>query len=500
MLASRTPRPFHSKGRAVIFLAGVEKERGAKMCGIVGFSGTEDAAMLAAVGLHHLQHRGQEGAGIVSWDGTRLYEHRAAGLVGHIYTRDTLQKLPGRAAIGQVLYATSEDDKERQQQVVQKRVQPFTEYFSFGSLVITHNGNLTNAKTLYRKLLANGRRLKTDGIDTEVALQLIGSTPGTNIVERLERALPQLEGAYSFIMLAQGKLIGVRDPMGIRPLLIGRIGDAFAFASETCALEALDASGICEVEPGEIVVIENGELTSHVFAHETPRPCIFEYIYFSRPDSIFGDKSVDEMRVALGRELAREAPVTADLIVPIPASGVSAGEGYAAELGIPFTTQGIIRNHYNWRSFIERLHIDREQQVILKHSPNRTRLKGMRIGLVDDSLIRAITAQRVVQRVFHAGAREVHLRISCPPWLHGCHLGISEKNPLERLGAPGMNVEQACEEVKCRTGATSVAYLSIDGMHRAIYGAPRDRARLRACDSCFTGDCPVRLTDLCTLH
>lgn len=472
------------------------------MCGIIGAIGTPKAAEMVAWGLNAEQHRGQEAAGIVSWDGKEFCEHRGKGHVNDVVTRDVLESLRGNSAVGQVLYSTSEGKPEdKQNQSMQIRAQPFTNRFISGALAITHNGNLTNAQTLYRRLLAEGKSFQTSGIDTEVALQLIGSARGGTIVERLQTALPLLEGAYSFILLADDMMIGVRDPLGIRPLSIGNVGTACVMASETCALYAVGARNITDIEPGTMIVIHaDGRFERHFFAQRmSPKPCIFEYIYFARPDSDIEGKNVYLIRQAIGRQLAREAPVSADMVVPIPDSGIPHAMGYARQLGIDFEF-GLVRSHYVFRTFIEPPHSDRDKLVILKSSPNPALIRGKKIVLCDDSVVRGTTISRIVDRMLDAGAAEVHLRIMSPPWRHGCYWGIDEKELHRRLAKPHISDEEVCATLVERTGAASVAYISVDGMYRAIYGAPRIKACSQACDHCFTGECPTALTDLHGLH
>jgi len=463
------------------------------MCGIIGIIGLEDAAVSAAVGLHALQHRGQEAAGIISFDGERFHEHRQMGLSGGIFTPAVLESLPGSAAIGHDRYSTS--GVKQHDAVLQARdAQPMASFFAFGPLAIAHNGNLTNEKELRHELMRAGHLFQSE-VDTEVALKLIGSALGETLLERMQTALLLLEGAYSLIMLTNGKLIGVRDPLGIRPLVLGRLNGAFILSSETCALSALNATFVREVEPGEIVIITEGQITSHRFAEKKPpRSCIFEYIYFSRPDSTSGNRNVYTVRKELGRELAKEAPADADMVCAIPDSGNPAALGFAEQSGIPFEL-AIVRNHYVGRVFIQPTQVERGKNVALKLSPNEYLLKGKRIVLVDDSLVRGTTAKRVIMRLKECGVKEVHLRLTSPPWRHGCYYGIDEADPERRVAKPRESQMEVEAYVKEITGATSVAYLSLDGMYRAIYGEARNNTRPQACDACFTRDFPTALTD-----
>ena len=465
------------------------------MCGVVGVSGIPEAAYLTAVGLHAVQHRGQEAAGIVSFDGEDFHEHREGGLAGRIFTKGVLQNLPGHAAIGHVRYSTS--GVKQQDSILQARdAQPLVEIFPFGGLAIAHNGNLTNSDHLRHALMGAGHSFQSK-VDTEVALKLIGSAVGAKLVDRLKMGLPMLEGAYAFLLLTKKKLIGVCDPYGIRPLVIGKMkSGAYVMASETCVLDALHAEYVSDVEAGTMVIVEDGKMETHRFADPRPvRKCIFEYVYFSRPDSTWGGKNVGEARERLGHELAREAFIDADIVVPIPDSGNHAALGYAEVSGIPFKL-GIIRNHYVGRVFIQPTQEDRDSDVILKLSVNEAVVRGKRIVLIDDSLVRGTTAKRVIDRLKAAGATAVHLRITSPPWEHGCYYGIDEADVHRRVAKPHENSETVCSRVKEVTGADSVAYLSVNGMYRAVVGQERTSACPQACDACFTGSFPTSLTDL----
>ncbi|MBI4068451.1 amidophosphoribosyltransferase [Candidatus Kaiserbacteria bacterium] len=471
------------------------------MCGVFAVCGTPEAAKTTSVGLHHLQHRGQEAGGIVSFEGEHFYEHREGGLIGRIFNKSVVARLSGTAAIGQVRYSTSgvkhEDvvKQARDAQPMLKKILPF------GTVALAHNGNLTNAKTLQLELALTGKVFETqksddEMIDTEVALMLIGAAIEPTLVGRLKTVLPLLEGAYAFIVMTSKQMIGVCDPLGIRPLMLGRYKGAWMLASETCAIEGLDAEFVRPIQPGEMIAIEDGKITSHTFSVKQPsRLCIFEHIYFSKPDSTLEGKSVMQTREALGRELAREASIDADIVCAIPDSGNYAALGFSQESGIPFAF-GIIRHHYVGRVFIQPPD-ERDRDISLKHNIVRAAVQGKRVVLVDDSLVRGITAQRIVARLKRAGAREVHLRLSSPPWQHGCYYGIDEANVHRRVAKPYENVAVVCEHVCALTGADSVAYLSVDGMYRAVHGEPRNSTCAQSCDACFTGRFPTPLTDRC---
>src|SRR5690348_3050872 len=452
-------------------------------CGVFGIYGHPDAAALTALGLHALQHRGQEAAGIVAYDGSQFNAHRGPGLVGDNFgSRDVIDRLPGNVAIGHVRYATTGE-------VAQRNIQPLFADFEFGGLALCHNGNLTNSYQLRRQLVRRGSLFQSTS-DTEVIVHLIATSLKDTVVERLTDALKQVEGAYSLVALSQDSVIGLRDPLGVRPLVLGKLGDAWIVCSETCALDIIGADFVRDVEPGEIVIIGAGGVKSiKPFTKVPKRLCVFEYIYFARPDSVLEGRSVYEARKRIGRELAREAPVEADIVVPVPDSGVPAALGYAAEAGLPFEL-GIIRNHYVGRTFIEPTDQIRHLGVRLKHNANRADLEGKRVILVDDSIVRGTTSTKIVEMVRHAGAREVHMRISSPPTRHSCFYGIAtpERDQLlaARFDTPGM---------ARLIGVDSLAFLSIEGLYRAMGEARRDPAAPGFCDACFTGDYPIPLID-----
>ena len=452
-------------------------------CGVFGVFGHEDAAALTALGLHALQHRGQEAAGIVTFDGAHFHSERRLGLVGDNFNKaDVIGRLRGRMAVGHNRYSTTGD-------TVLRNVQPLFADLDSGGFAVAHNGNLTNALTLRRELISSGAICQSTS-DTEIILHLIAQSKRQRIVERFVDALLQLEGAYALVCLTNNMLIGARDPVGIRPLMLGKLGSAYVLASETCAFDIVGAEFVREVENGEMVTITADGVESHrPFPKRPARPCIFEYIYFARPDSIFDGRNVYEIRKQMGIQLAREAPADADVIIPIPDSGVPAAIGYSQESGTPFEL-GIIRNHYVGRTFIEPEQRIRQLGVKLKHSANASAVRGNRIVLIDDSVVRGTTSKKIVQMMFEAGAREVHLRVSSPPITHPDFYGIDTPRPSELLAA-NMSVDEMCAFV----GATSLAFLSVDGIYRALGYERRDNRHPQFTDHCFTGDYPTTLTD-----
>jgi amidophosphoribosyltransferase len=452
-------------------------------CGVFGIFGHDDAAALTALGLHALQHRGQEAAGIVTFDGSHFHSERRLGLVGDNFNKaDVIGRLKGHIALGHNRYSTTGD-------TVLRNVQPLFADLDTGGFAVAHNGNLTNALTLRRELISSGAICQSTS-DTEVILHLISRSRRRRIVERFVDALLQIEGAYALVCLTNDMLIGARDPIGIRPLVLGRIGSAYVLTSETCALDIVGAEFVREIENGEIVVITKDGVESHrPFPRRPARPCIFEYIYFARPDSIVGGRNVYAMRKQMGIELAREAPAAADVVIPIPDSGVPAAIGYAQESGLPFEL-GIIRNHYVGRTFIEPEQRIRQLGVKLKHSANAAAVRGNRIVLIDDSVVRGTTSKKIVQMMFEAGAREVHFRVACPPIAHPDFYGIDTPRTTELLAA-NMSVEDMCAFM----GATSLRFLSVDGVYRALGYERRDARSPQFTDHCFTGDYPTSLTD-----
>jgi amidophosphoribosyltransferase len=459
-------------------------------CGVFGVWGAADAAALTALGLHALQHRGQESTGIVTYDGGRFHSHRALGLVGDAFSdARVMAGLPGTAAIGHNRYATTGN-------TVLRNVQPLYADFEFGGLAVGHNGNLTNAHALRRALVRRGCLFQST-TDSEVFIHLIAISLYGTVVDRLIDALKQVQGAYSLVALTSEALIGVRDPFGVRPLILGRLPGkdgarhgGHVLASETCALDIVGAAFVRDIEPGEIVVIDDAGVRSiKPWAKQPSRFCIFEHIYFARPDSIVEGTAVYEVRKRIGAELARESHPPADIVVPVPDSGVPAAIGYAVEAGLPFEL-GIIRNHYVGRTFIEPTDQIRHLGVKLKHSANRALLAGRRVVLVDDSIVRGTTSRKIVEMVRAAGATEVHMRISSPPTTHSCFYGIDTPERDQLLAA--RNDVAAMARI---IGVDSLAFISIDGLYRAVAGAARDARRPQFCDACFTGDYPIPLTD-----
>src|ERR1700757_2087753 len=452
-------------------------------CGVFGVYGHPDAAALAALGMHALQHRGQEAAGIVAYDGEQFNAHRGQGLVSDNFSsKEVIGRLPGSAAIGHVRYATTGE-------VALRNVQPLFADFEVGGLAICHNGNLTNSYQVRRQLVRRGSLFQSTS-DTEVIVHLIATSLKETVVDRLIDALRQVQGAFSLVALSQDEVIGVRDPLGVRPLVLGRLAGAWILASETCALDIIGADFERDVEPGEIVIIGAGGGRSVMpFAPRDSRFCVFEHIYFARPDSVVEGTSVYEARKRIGRELARESHIDADIVVPVPDSGVPAAIGYAQESGLPFEL-GIIRNHYVGRTFIEPTDQIRHLGVRLKHNASRANLKGKRVILVDDSIVRGTTSIKIVEMVRNAGAREVHMRISSPPTDHSCFYGIATP-AREELLAARLDVAGMAELI----GVDSLAFLSIDGLYRAMGERRRDRFVPRFCDACFTGEYPVAPTD-----
>jgi amidophosphoribosyltransferase len=452
-------------------------------CGVFGVSGAPGAAALVALGLHALQHRGQEAAGITSWDGHQFHSHRAMGHVAGNFDRDdVIRALPGTTACGHVRYATTGGSAIR-------NVQPLYAELASGGFAVAHNGNISNAMRLRRDLVRRGAIFQSTS-DTEVIIHLVATSSYRTLIDRFIDALKQVEGAYSLICMTPEGLIACRDPLGIRPLVMGKLDDTIVFASETVALDVVGADYVRDVEPGELVIVKGTEISSHKpFAPQAPRPCIFEYVYFSRPDSISENRSVYSVRKAIGAQLAIESPVEADLVVPVPDSGVPAAMGYAAESGIPFEL-GIIRNHYVGRTFIEPTDQIRHLGVKLKHSANRPMLEGKRVILVDDSIVRGTTSKKIVEMVRAAGASEVHMRISSPPTTHSCYYGIDTPERGKLLAAT-----HDLEEMAKIIGVDSLAYISLDGLYRALGKPCREAGQPAYCDACFTGDYAIPLSD-----
>jgi amidophosphoribosyltransferase len=462
----------------------LDADRLREECGVFGIFGHPEAAAITALGLHALQHRGQEAAGITSYDGERFYSERRLGLVGdHFSSSRTIERLPGNAAIGHVRYATTGA-------TILRNVQPLFAELASGGLAVAHNGNLTNGLTLRRELIADGAICQSTS-DTEVVLLLTARSRKAKIVDRFVEALWRIEGAYALVALTNKKIIGARDPLGIRPLVLGELDGYPILTSETCALDIIGANFVRDVENGEVIVLdEKGITTFKPFPPRAARPCIFEYVYFARPDSVVHGRSVYDARKAMGAVLAREAPAEADVVVPVPDSGVPAALGYAQTLGLPFEL-GIIRNHYVGRTFIQPTQAIRESGVKLKHNANRAVVEGKRIVLIDDSIVRGTTSVKIVAMMREAGAREVHFRISSPPIAHPDFYGIDTPERDKLLAA-----RMSLEEMRDFIGADSLAFLSVDGLYRAMGLPGRDPNAPRFTDHCFTGDYPTALADL----
>jgi amidophosphoribosyltransferase len=452
-------------------------------CGVFGIFGSPDASTLTTLGLHALQHRGQEGAGIVTFDGDKFNGVRRPGLVGDNFNKpEIISRLPGRNAIGHVRYSTTGDS-------ILKNIQPLFADLAVGGFACAHNGNLTNASMLRKNLVADGSIFQTTS-DTETILQLVARSKRVPMVDKIIDALFQVQGAYALVILTNKKLIGVRDPYGIRPLVLGDLNGAPVLASETCALDIIGAKYIRDVENGEIVVIsESGIESIKPFPAVDERPCIFERIYFSRPDSIVDGKTVYVYRKNLGEQLATENNIKADVVIPVPDSGVPAALGFAQKSNIPFEL-GIIRNHYVGRTFIEPTQNIRQFGVKLKHSANRSYIENKKVILIDDSIVRGTTARKIVKMIYDAGATEVHFGISCPPITHPDFYGIDTPDYDELLAS-----KSTVEEMRNSIGATSLFFLSLDGTYKAMGQDKRDNINPQFTDHCFTGEYPTQLLD-----
>jgi amidophosphoribosyltransferase len=454
-------------------------------CGIFGVIGANEAAAICALGLHALQHRGQEAVGITTFDGAEFYSRRGLGHVADNFASgESIAELPGTMAVGHVRYSTTGGAGLR-------NVQPLYADLASGGFAVAHNGNISNAAHLRRDLVQRGAIFQSTS-DTEVIIHLVATSRFKSMLDRFVDALRLVEGAYALIVTTPRGIAACRDPLGIRPLVMGRLGDAVVFASETVALDVVGAEFERQIEPGELVEVDfDGTIRSHrPFGDIAPRPCIFEHVYFSRPDSIFNDRSVYESRRQIGVELAREALVDADLVVPVPDSGVPAAIGYSQQSGIPFEL-GIIRSHYVGRTFIQPSDGARHASVKRKHNANRKLVEGKRVVLIDDSIVRGTTSMKIVQMMRDAGASEVHFRVASPPTGHGCYYGVDTPE-RSKLLAGRMDVAAMCEFIR----ADSLAFVSIDGLYRAVGLPSRDNACPQYCDACFTGDYPTALTDL----
>ena len=454
-------------------------------CGVFGVIGAKDASAIAALGLHALQHRGQEAVGITSYDGTEFYSSRGQGHVAEVFgDAEALAGLPGDVASGHVRYSTTGGSGLR-------NVQPLYAELASGGFSIAHNGNISNAQTLRRELVSRGAIFQSTS-DTEVIIHLVATSRYPTLLDRLVDALRMVEGAYSLICMTNEGMIACRDPLGIRPLVMGRLGDATIFASETVAFDVIGAEFLRSIEPGELVQVDHkGIVSSHrPFGAFSPRPCIFEHVYFSRPDSVMDGRSVYSVRKQIGVELAKESPAAADIVIPVPDSGVPAAIGYAQESGLPFEL-GIIRSHYVGRTFIQPSDGARHSSVKRKHNANRAIVEGKRIILIDDSIVRGTTSLKIVEMMRDAGAAEVHMRIASPPTEHSCFYGVDTPERSKLLAA-NMSIGAMADFIK----ADSLAFVSIDGLYRAVGEANRNAGSPQFCDACFSGDYPTRLTDL----
>ena len=453
-------------------------------CGVFGVYNHEDSAALTALGLHALQHRGQEAAGIVTFDGTKFISERHPGLVSDNFTKTSvINRLVGNSAVGHNRYSTTGA-------TIQRNIQPFFADLWGGGFAIAHNGNITNALSLRDELIRKGSIFQSTS-DTETILQLVARSDADRTLDRLVDALMQISGAWALVVLTNKKLIGARDPFGIRPLILGELDGAKILASETCALDIIGAKFVREIEPGEIIVItEDGEESIKPFPNARLRPCIFEYIYFSRPDSMLDGKSVYECRKSFGKNLAKECPANADIVVPVPDSGVPAALGYSEESKIPFELS-IIRNHYVGRTFILPTQSNRQSSVKLKHNPDRGSIKGKSVVLVDDSVVRGTTSVKIVELMREAGASEIHMRIACPPIKYPDFYGIDTPE-TEQLLASNKSLDEMCKYI----GADSLGFLSLDGLYKSMgYNKGRNNDSPEYTDHCFTGDYPTNLND-----
>jgi len=453
-------------------------------CGVFGVLGHPDAAQLTVLGLHALQHRGQEAVGIVTFDGTKFQSEKRLGLVGDNFTKQPIiERLSGISAIGHVRYSTRGE-------TILRNVQPLYADLDTGGFSVGHNGNLTNTLLLREKLVSNGAIFQSTS-DTEVILHLVAKSIKIKFIDKFIDALGYLEGAYSLVALTNKKLIGARDPLGIRPLVLGKLEKSYILASETCALDIIGAEFVREIENGEVIVITDDGIESYFpFPKQSPRPCIFEYIYFAMPHSIIGGKSVYAIRKQLGYELSKEDDISADIVVPVPDSGVPAALGYSEGSKINFD-YGLIRNHYVGRTFIEPTQNIRQFGVRLKHSANVSIVKNKSVVLIDDSLVRGTTSVKIVRMLFESGAREVHLRIASPPIKYSDYYGIDTPEKDSLLAA-----KHSVDEMRDYIGCTSLKFLSIKGLYRALGHSERNEEVPQFTDHCFTGDYPTKLSDI----
>jgi len=452
-------------------------------CAVFGIFGTDEASINTALGLHALQHRGQEATGIVSFDGKTFFAHRGLGHVGENFGAGSshIANLVGHVAIGHNRYSTSGNSNALLE------IQPFSSELAFGGFALAHNGNLTNAARLRSSLVETGSLFQSSS-DTEIIVHLVARSHQDTVTDRLIDALKQIEGAYSLVCVAKDMLIGVRDPLGVRPLVLGKQGDAYVLASESCALDIVGAEIVRDLDPGEMVVITKAGIKSiKPFPAKQSRFCVFEYIYFARPDSVLEGHGVYHARKAIGAELANESRADADLVVPVPDSGVPAALGYAEAAKIPFEL-GIIRNHYIGRTFIQPTQQGRNDSVKMKHNANPATVRGKRVVLVDDSIVRGTTSRKIVAMMRAAGAAEVHMRIASPPTTNPCFYGVDTPDK-DQLIAAKLDIDAIAKEI----GADSLAFISIDGLYRAMGEAGRNPDGPQFCDACFTGDYPIKL-------
>ncbi len=446
-------------------------------CGVFGIYGHTEAANLTYLGLYGLQHRGQESAGIASSDGTRIYSHKGMGLVADVFDNDSIKSLAGSSAIGHVRYSTAGESHI-------KNAQPFVVEYARGGIAVAHNGNIVNAFVIRAEFEAHGSIFQS-GMDTETIVHLMSSCKERYLIDRITFALSKLKGAYSLVFLTdKGTMVAARDPLGFRPLCLGRLRDSFVVASETCALDLIEATYIRDIEPGEIIIMDKTGLHSYKpFAPVEPKQCIFEFIYFARPDSHIFGKSVYEVRKNFGRILAQENPVDADIVIPVPDSGVPAAIGYAEESGIPFE-KGIVRSHYMGRTFIEPQDAIRHFGVKLKLNAVKDVIKGKRVVVVDDSIVRGTTSRKIVKMIRDARAKEVHMRISSPPSISPCYYGIDTPTTEELIAS-----NHKVEEINNYITSDTLSYLSLEGLYKAV------GQDTNFCDACFTGKYPVKVED-----
>lgn len=457
----------------------MELYRPEEECGIFGIFNHPEASNLTYLGLYALQHRGQEACGIVSSDGMTLHTHKAMGLVADVFgDQNIFSRLPGQAAIGHVRYSTAGSS-------VIKNTQPIMVEYSRGAIAVAHNGNIVNAQLIRSELEAYGSIFQTS-MDTEIIVHLLATARDDSLVARITSALERIEGAYCLLFLTETRMIAARDPYGFRPLCLGKLGGSYVIASESCALDLIEAEFIREIEPGELVVIDKNGITScQPWKKEKPQPCIFEFVYFARPDSFIFGKNVYMVRKEMGRQLAREHGVEADIVIAVPDSGVPAAMGYAEEAGIPFE-MGLIRNHYVGRTFIEPQQSIRHFGVKIKLNPVREILKGKRVVIIDDSIVRGTTSRKIVKMVRNAGASEIHMRISSPPTSYPCYYGIDTPNRKELISA-----SHTIEEIRKYITADTLGYLSHDGLSKSV-GAENSIY----CSACFTGDYPISFQNM----